>query len=79
MSKIHNNNAGADTTSAPAISISLDLLTETLSAIHWNISPYQDHPDLDDQPHILELAKTYNKLLAEISATCTHNFPPFRI
>jgi len=79
MSNTLKTNAGADSPSAPAISISLDLITETLSSIYWNISPYQDHPDLDDHPHILELANTYNKILKEISDTCSHDFPPFPI
>ncbi len=58
--------------------ISFDLLTETLAAIHWNITPYEGHPDLQDLPHIIELALAYNKIIYAISATCKHDFQTFK-
>jgi hypothetical protein len=58
--------------------ISLDLLTETLAAIHWNIAPYEGHPDLQDHPHIIELALAYNKIIYAISPTCKHDFQTFK-
>jgi hypothetical protein len=57
--------------------ISYQLLTETLEAMHWCISPYQGSPDLDDYPHIVNLALCYNKIIYAISPHCKHDFIPF--
>jgi hypothetical protein len=35
---------------------------EMLEAMHWMISPYEDQ-DLEDLPHILNMARIYNKAL----------------
>ncbi len=66
------------------ISISPELLTDTLSAMHWVISPYTDGDTLirDDYPWIYELALVYNKLvdnLNKVPDPFHHDFEAFNI
>ena len=66
------------------ISISPELLTDTLSAMHWVISPYTDGDTLirDDYPWIYELALVYNKLVDNLNKAhdpLQHDFEAFNI
>jgi hypothetical protein len=66
------------------ISISPELLTDTLSAMHWVISPYTDGDTLirDDYPWIYELALVYNKLVDNLNKSpdpLLHDFEAFNI
>ena len=67
-----------------AIPISSDLLTDTLTAMHWVISPYTDgDPAIrDDYPWIFELAIMYNKLVDNLNNSpepIQHDFECFKI
>ena len=66
------------------MSISPELLTDTLTAMHWVISPYTDGDTKirDDYPWIYELALVYNKLvnnLNESPDSIQHDFEAFNI
>ena len=67
-----------------AIPVSTELLTDTLTAMHWVISPYTDGDTKirDDYPWIYELALVYNKLvdnLNESPDSIQHDFEAFNI
>lgn len=67
-----------------AISISYELLTDTLTAMHWVISPYTDGDNnlRDDYPWIFELAIMYNKLVDKLNnptKPIQHDFEYFKL
>jgi hypothetical protein len=71
-------------TTETAVPVSLELLTDTLSAMHWVLSPYTDGDTLirDDYPWIYELALVYNKLVDNLNKApdpFQHDFEAFNI
>ena len=71
-------------TTETVIPISTELLTDTLTAMHWVISPYTDGDTAirDDYPWIFELAIMYNKLVDNLNTSpepIQHDFECFRI
>jgi hypothetical protein len=67
-----------------AISVSTELIADTLTAMHWVISPYTDGDAnmRDDYPWIYELALVYNKLVTNLNNSpepIQHDFEQFKI
>ena len=67
-----------------AIPIPTELFTDTLTAMHWVISPYTDGDTKirDDYPWIYELAPVYNKLVNNLNESpepIQHDFENFKI
>ena len=67
-----------------AIPVSTELLTDTLTAMHWVISPYTDGDTKirDDYHWIYELALVYNRLINNLNnshESIQHDFEAFKI